>query len=192
MNFLAHLYLSGDNEHLIVGNFLGDFLKNSQVATLPPPVQEGVRLHRKIDTFTDEHPAVRQSAGLLRPVHGKYAPVILDVLLDFLLVKNWERYSLASLPDFAGGMYEVLKRHLHLMPGFLQERLPLMIADDWLVRYGTEDGLRFTFSRMKKRTSMPELFENAFESLQTHLVPLNEGFNAFFPDAIDAVENWRS
>ena len=190
MNFLAHLFLSGNEEHLIVGNFLGDFLKNRQVARLPRPFQEGVRLHRKIDTFTDGHPAVRRSARRLRPVHGKYAPVILDILQDFLLAKNWERYSDVSLAEFTTGVYAILKTHLHLMPEILQERLPLMIADDWLVRYGTEEGLRFTFSRVKLRSSAPRFFENAVESLNANFEPLEADFNAFFPEAIRAVKDW--
>jgi acyl carrier protein phosphodiesterase len=134
---------------------------------------------------------VRRSAKRLRPKHGKYAPVILDILQDFLLAKNWNRYSEVSLGEFTHGVYEILKKHIHLMPGFLQERLPLMIADDWLVRYGTEDGLRFTFSRVKLRSSSPELFENAVDSMNAHFEHLEADFNAFFPDAIRAVQDWH-
>jgi len=189
LNFLAHLYLSSHDEHLMVGNFLGDFLKNKEVALLPPPVREGVRMHRQIDTFTDNHPAVRQSVQRLRPVHRKYAPVILDVLHDYLLAQNWGRYSGVALADFAAGVYEVLSNHLHLMPGYLQTHLPMMIADDWLVRYGTVDGLRFTFNRMKQRSSAPHFFENAVESLELHHESLDADFNAFFPDVMKLV-NW--
>ncbi len=190
MNFLAHLYLSGDEEHLIVGNFLADFLKNRQVASLPRPIQEGIRMHRKIDSFTDQHPVIRQSAQRLRPAHGRYAPVILDILHDFLLAKNWKRYSDVPLQEFTAGVYEVLMKHLPLMPDFLQHRLPLMVADDWLTRYGTEEGLRFTFSRVKLRSSAPVYFENAVESLRLHYESLEKEFNIFFPEAILAVKDW--
>ncbi|MBI5917446.1 MAG: DUF479 domain-containing protein [Bacteroidetes bacterium] len=187
MNFLAHFYLSGDAEPLIVGNFLGDFLSNREVVALPADIQEGVRLHRQIDTFTDQHPMVHQSTARLREVHGKYAPVILDVLHDFVLANNWGRYSNVELSAFASGVYEVLRRHLPLMPGYLQERLPRMIADDWLVRYGTEEGLRFTFNRMKMRSSRPHFFENAVESLTKDYIDYEEAFHVFFPDVITTV-----
>jgi acyl carrier protein phosphodiesterase len=136
MNFLAHLFLTGKNEPLLVGNFLGDFLTNRQVAALPHPIQQGVKIHRQIDAFTDSHEQVRRSAARLRPVHGKYAPVILDVFFDYILVENWQHFSAEPLGEFAGFAYATLEKHVHLMPVFLQERLPLMIADDWLVRYG--------------------------------------------------------
>ncbi len=187
MNFLAHLYLSGDDEHLMVGNFLADFIPNKAVAQLPTYIQAGVRLHRQIDTFTDQHPLVKQGARRLHQDHGKYAPVILDVYHDFLLAQNWGLYADSSLEAFAANVYEVLLRHLHHMPPMLHDRLPRMVADDWLVRYGTEEGLRFTFSRVKLRSSAPHFFENAVESLTKHYPDFNKEFNSFFPDIIEAV-----
>jgi acyl carrier protein phosphodiesterase len=130
---------------------------------------------------------VKQSARRLHPSHGKYAPVILDVFHDFLLAQNWGRYSDRSLEDFSAEVYEVLLRHLPIMPTYLHDRLPKMVADNWLVRYGTEDGLRFTFSRVKMRSSAPHFFENAVESLTKHYDDFNEEFNSFFPDIIDDV-----
>jgi acyl carrier protein phosphodiesterase len=187
MNFLAHLYLSGQDEHLMVGNFLADFIGNKEVANLPPDIQKGVAMHRQIDSFTDKHPMVRQGARRLHASHGKYAPVILDVFHDFLLAQNWGRYSSQTLPEFSRGAYEVLLRHLDIMPTMLHDRLPRMVADDWLVRYGTEDGLRFTFSRVKLRSSSPQFFENAVESLTIYYQDFNEEFNSFFPDIIGEV-----
>lgn len=189
MNFLAHFYLSGEDEHLITGNFLGDFLSNRAVADLPEPVRAGVRLHRKIDSFTDQHPVIRQSVKWLRPAHGKYAPVLLDVFHDFILAKNWERYSSEGLGDFTKNVYAVLMKYIHLMPEYLRERLPRMVADDWLVRYGTPEGLEFTFSRMKMRSSRPEFFDHALLSLKQHYDALEAEFNLFFPDLISFVKN---
>ena len=187
MNFLAHIYLSGPDEHLLVGNFLADFIANKEVEKLPPDIQKGVQMHRQIDSFTDRHPMVKQGARRLHPSHGKYAPVILDVFHDFLLAQNWERYSDQSLIAFSANVYEVLLRHLPIMPAILHDRLPKMVADNWLVRYGTEDGLRFTFSRVKMRSSAPHFFENAVESLTKQYDDFNNEFNSFFPDIIDEV-----
>lgn len=187
MNFLAHLYLAGPDEHLIVGNFLADFISNKEVKVLPEGIQKGVWMHRQIDNFTDQHPMVKQSAKRLHSMHGKYAPVILDVLHDFLLAKNWERYSPQSLAIFSAEIYDVLLRHLTIMPKILHDRLPRMVADDWLVRYGTEDGLQFTFGRMKLRASAPHLFDNAVASLLADYRIFEAEFNAFFPELITEV-----
>ena len=190
MNFLAHLFLSDGMEQLTIGNFLADYLKNHEVKMLPRPIQEGIRLHRKIDSFTDQHFQVKQGVKRLRPVHRKYAPVILDICYDYILARNWKRYSNEELPDFTAKVYKVLEANIGLMPAFLQKRLPHMIADDWLVGYGTEEGLRFTFSRLKLRTNYPRFFDQAFESLQTDYAAFEAEFNLFFPDVIEAVKNW--
>lgn len=191
VNFLAHLFLSEHHEDLLIGNFLADYLKNKEVAKLPRPVQEGIRLHRKIDSFTDKHPAVLNSVRRLRPVHGKFAPVVLDVCFDYVLIKNWDKYSDIHLKEFTQEVYKILEKNIHIMPEFLQRRLPHMIADDWLVGYGTKEGLEFTFSRMKLRTSFPRFFENAVDSLMKDYQLYEDDFNLFFPDIIDAVKNWK-
>jgi acyl carrier protein phosphodiesterase len=128
---------------------------------------------------------VRQSARRLRASHGKYAPVILDVLHDYLLANNWSRYSEKKIGEFAASVYAVLQKHLDLMPVYLQQRLPLMIAEDWLVRYGTDDGLAFTFSRMQLRSGYPVFFENAVESLHKDYAHYEAEFHAFFPELIE-------
>lgn len=187
MNFLAHIYLAGESDHLIVGNFLADFLSNKEVARLPIPIQAGVAMHRKIDSFTDQHPVVRQSIKRLQHKHGKYAPVVLDILHDYILVKNWSTYSKIEVGDFAKNAYETLMSHTHLMPSFLQDRLPLMVADNWLVRYGTEEGIAYTFDRIKMRSSAPQYLDGGVESLKKHYPHLNDEFNRFFPDLIALV-----
>ncbi len=189
MNFLAHFYLSGKDENIIVGNFLADFLTNREVRQLPELVKQGVVLHRKIDTFTDNHPVVQESVKRLRPLHHKYAPVILDVLFDYVLAKNWGLYSTVSLATFTKGIYATLEKHFDSMPEFVQLRMPLMIKDDWLMHYGTENGLRFTFARMKLRTQHPRFFDYAVESFKKDYSFFEANFNAFFPDAIKYVQS---
>lgn len=190
MNFLAHIFLSGNAPHLIVGNFLADFIKNKEVTALPRPVQEGIRMHRKIDSYTDTHPMVRKSVHRLRPAHGKFAPVVLDICFDYVLVKNWKLYSDEDIHHFTKTTYAVLEDHLSLMPPFLQQRLPKMIADDWLFKYGTEKGLRFTFERMKRRTNYPQFFENAVDNFLKDYLLYEKEFNLFFPELIEAVKDW--
>lgn len=162
-----------------------------EVADLPRPVQEGIRMHRKIDSYTDLHPMVKRSVLRLRPAHGKFAPVVLDICFDYVLVKNWKRYSDEDLHDFTKNTYSVLEDHISMMPDYLQQRLPRMIADDWLVKYGTEAGLRFTFERMKLRTKYPQYFEGAVDNFLKDYDDFEKEFNLFFPDLIAAVSNWE-
>ena len=187
MNFLAHAFLSFDIPHLVVGNFLGDFLRHSETLLLPAPIQEGIRLHRKIDTYTDRHPVVKAGTARMRPFHGKYAPVVVDMCYDYLLAVHWGKYHEKPLPQFSHNIYGILESHLGIMPPRLQERVPRMIAGDWLSAYGTEEGMLFAFDRMKYRASKPELFANAFQNLLNLWEPFVADFRDFFPDLVGYV-----
>lgn len=192
MNFLAHLLLTHDDEHLLIGNFIGDHVRNNELALYPAGVQQGVWLHRRIDTYTDNHPAVRECLKLLRSSHGKYAGVVWDVLSDALLSHNWSRFHEAPLEAFTARMYEILERQLHLIPEGLRKRVPLMIADNWLMQYAYDEGIEFTFSRLQLRASQPEWLNGTTESLHRHYAALEDGFMQFFPELTEHIATLRS
>lgn len=182
MNFLAHLYLSCQSEELMIGNFIADFIKNREVSNYSAKIQEGIQLHRSIDHYTDNHPLVLQGARRLHPAHGKYAAVVIDVYYDYLLANNWSKFSEESLDDFTAKTYKVLEKHLAVLPEKLRKVLPYWIEDNWLVKYGQESGLAFTFERMKNRVSKPEMLDQAPQSLMADLPSFEQEFVAFFPD----------
>ena len=189
MNFLAHLFLSCDEEDLLIGNFIADFIRNNEVATYPQSIQDGIRLHREIDTFTDSHPLVRQSVKRLQPFHHKYAPVVIDIMFDHPLANNWERYSSQSLGIFANGVYGVLNNRMEELPLKLRQRLPGMIQANWLEAYGSNQGILFTLKKMDERTSFPSNFSNALTHLNLDYDAYNSEFQQFFPDLIEFVDN---
>lgn len=188
MNHLAHFFLSCQNEDLMIGNFVADYIRNKEVANFSAEVQQGIRLHRKIDTYTDQHPVVKQGTRRLQKHHNKYAPVILDVLYDYLLVNNWERYSEEPLVDFTQNVYHLLEKRFEELPAKLQKNIPTMISHDWLRGYGRYEGLRFTFEKMDLRTSFPSDFQSAVLHLQEDEAAFTEEFNLFFPDLVAHVE----
>lgn len=184
MNYLAHCFLSCDEEDILIGNFIADSIRNKDLNDLSAGVREGVFLHRKIDTYTDMHPLVKQGTARLHPFHRKYAAVIIDIFYDYLLVRNWEKFSGQDLANWTQEIYAILRKREADIPLKLRRNLPYMIADNWLMRYGTEEGLRFTFSKMKQRVKVPLLFENATDNLLREVEKFDEEFNDFFPDVI--------
>ena len=188
MNHLAHFFLSCENDDRLIGNFIADYIRNKEVANYSAAVQEGIALHRKIDTFTDTHPIVKQGTRRLQTHHHKYAPVVLDILYDNILVKNWSRYSGQSLSFFTKNVYQILEGRMDELPTKLQRRLPLMIADNWLERYGTDDGLRFVLAKMDERTRFPSNFTAAVEHLKADYELFETEFNQFFPELVAYVE----
>jgi len=190
MNFLAHMFLSCSNEDLLIGNFVADFIRNRDLLLYSDEIVQGVHLHRKIDHFTDTHPRVLQSTRVLRKQHGKYAPVVIDVCYDYILSQNWDKYSGESLRTFSDRVYEVLTKQHDVLPDHLQDLAPRMIADDFLLKYGTEAGLRKTFERIGKRAKFESNWSTAFDDMLTHYEELEEGFNEFFPDMIAIVDDY--
>ena len=65
MNFLAHIYLSGEDQGITIGNFIADGIKGKKYLSYSEDMQKGILLHRSIDSFTDQHPVVRQSTKRL-------------------------------------------------------------------------------------------------------------------------------
>jgi acyl carrier protein phosphodiesterase len=189
MNFLAHLFLSCERESLIVGNFMADFIRNRDLLALPGPVIEGVRLHRKIDSYTDNHPVVRQGMRRLYPYHSKYASVVIDIFYDYFLARNWELYTDRTLRAFMDETYRVLLQNKEIMPPFLRRRLQMMVEDDWLMFYTHLEGLEQTFRRLQRRVSKPELLENVTNTLLKYEEELDEEFQLFFPEVIAYVRN---
>ncbi len=190
MNYLAHLFLSCHDDDLMIGNFIADSIRNKEVADYSERIQQGIFLHRQIDSFTDNHPIVRQSTRRLHPHHHKYSPVVIDVFFDNLLANNWHLYTDETLPDFAKRMYQVLEERQADLPIKMQKYVPNMIANDWLQKYGTIDGLQYTFERMEKRTKFKSNFANAVSHLQADYDLYEKEFNQFFPDVIQMAEEF--
>ena len=193
MNHLAHFVLSGDDDDLAMGNFVADFITNRQLPDFREDVQRGIHLHRAIDAFTDAHPVVKQSTKRLHPFHHKYSPVIVDVYYDFLLAKNWEKcgttgpsvassLAMTTLPVFVEKMYNLLISRAEEMPERLQTFLPRMIADDFLMKPTTFEGLNKSFERIEKATHFPSNFGNAAGHLEEFLSEFDAEFCQFFPD----------
>jgi len=188
MNFLAHLFLTYNEEELTVGNYIADFIRNRHLSMFDDRVVQGVMIHRFIDQFTDTHPSVLASTRILHERHGKYAPVVIDVFYDYILTKNWHLFTDIELREFCDTTYSVLNSNSELFPDYLRDITYRMIADDFLIKYGTIDGLNKTFYRIGRRAKFESNFESAVLDLEEHYDAINNGFLEFFPEIVDAVK----
>ncbi|MEM1325213.1 MAG: ACP phosphodiesterase [Bacteroidota bacterium] len=191
MNYLAHLFLAGDQPDLIVGNFLADMVKNRYQDVLPKGVLDGIRLHRQIDSFTDAHAEVKKGMRRLYADHHKYAPVVIDIFYDYLLYQNWKRYSEETMPNFKKRVYAVLLDAFAIIPEPFQARTRSMVEHDWLASYSTLEGIEYTFDRLQRKVSRPEDLEDCVVSLERDYELLNEEFNRFFPEVLEMVKAFQ-
>jgi acyl carrier protein phosphodiesterase len=191
MNFLAHFYLSGNADHLLVGNFIGDTVKGSHIENYPIPIQEGIRMHRTIDSFTDTHPVVSESKNRLRPVFNHYASVIIDMFYDHILAKNWLIYSSEQLDVYAQQVYKTLDNNKQLMPPENQNMLSYMKERNWLLAYAEIEGIDRALNGMSRRTSFVSHMEKAATYLQNDYAFYEDEFQRFFPELIAHTEAFR-
>lgn len=155
MNFLAHIYLSGDDDLIKIGNFMADGIRGNDYRNFNPDIQKGILLHRAIDTFTDTHPIFRKSKHRLHEAYGHYSGVIMDVFYDHFLAKNWDRYSETPLETYVAAFYSSLKEHYDLLTEKTKGLMPYMIERNWLVSYASIDGIATILFQMDQRTKKP-------------------------------------
>lgn len=185
MNYLAHCYLSGKDEDLLIGNFMTDFLRKKEEANYKGRVLEGIQLHRAIDTFTDQHPASLELRASLRNRHGKYASVVVDLIWDYFLSKNWSLYSDESLAAFNKRMYEILLRRQAELPAKLQRRIEGMVKGDFLMAYANKTNMQRSLEWMDRRVNFPSSFGDAVLDLEENVHYYEQLFSRFFPELVD-------
>ena len=182
MNFLAHIYLSGDNELIRIGNFMADGIKGSQYKSYPTDIQIGILLHREIDTFTDSHPIVRQSTKRLHPNYSHYSSVIVDILYDHFLAKNWTQYSDTPLSVYVENFYDSLSNYGELLTSRIKHLTPYMIADNWLLSYAEIEGIQRVLNGMNRRTNHKSGMHTATYELKLYYTEFETEFTEFFEE----------
>lgn len=191
MNFLAHLYLSGDDTSVLLGNFIGDFVKGKNLSEkVGPEMARGIELHREIDFFTDQHPIVTQSKKRLRPKYRHYSGVIVDVFYDHFLAKNWNDYHSQLLPDYADHVYNVIQKNSSLLPDRVNMMMPYMVKGNWLVNYAKLEGIHRALTGMARRTPYESKMDESISELQENYEDFKTEFTTFFPELQKHCQDW--
>lgn len=188
MNFLAHLYLSPLNQDVIFGNFIADSVKGKMFENFTKDIQAGIKLHRAIDRFTDNHPVFKQSRARLTPTYNRYSGVIVDIYYDHFLAKYWEEYSEENIKHFVRQKYHLLIQRFRHLPKRSKYILPFMITQNWLVNYSDLDHLQRVFEGMDRRTNHKSGMKTAVKSLLDDYDLFESDFRSFFPDVMAYVE----
>ncbi len=184
MNYLAHIYLSFGNDQLAIGNFIADGIRGNKFHKYPEPVRKGIWLHRAIDTFTDSHPTTRRSSKRLHERYSHYSRVIVDIYYDHFLARDWHEYSNVPLVDFAEEFYGLLQENFNWLPRNIQRLIPYMVGDNWLVSYGSMEGIERVLQGMNRRTGNKSGMDQAIEDLDWHYEAFREDFHSLFRELI--------
>ncbi|MEC4113615.1 acyl carrier protein phosphodiesterase [Myroides pelagicus] len=190
MNFLAHIYLSLEDDNLKIGNFIADSVRGKTYLNYPPKIQQGILLHRAIDEYTDFHTTWRSSKKVIVPTYNHYASVLIDMYYDHFLAINWEKYHQTPLATYASEFYTLLEDNFDILPEKVQKFLPIMLSENWLVKYKTLDGLNYILTQMDKRTKNISKMRYATVDLEANYTILQDQFKLFFDELQNYVERY--
>ncbi len=192
MNYLAHFYLADPEPDLMFGNFIGDGVRGSDLQRFPDPVARGVRFHRFIDTYTDGHPEVLDAKKLFYPSQSKFSGVAVDVLFDHLLALKWTEHHDEALDAFATRCYALIGSKSELLPKRSERFYHYMAGNDILSHYATRDGIERVFRGMDGRTAYSSNMIQAMEAADGFWDEFNAYFDRFFPNLVDACNEWKT
>ena len=182
MNFLAHIYLSGEDEAIKIGNFIADGIRGKKYLEYPEKIQKGILLHRAIDTYTDQHKIVKKSTKRLHKNYGHYSGVIVDIFYDHFLASQWENYATTPLDLYVARFYKLLEDHYTILPDRFKNMLPYLIRDNWLLSYATIEGISKVLNGMNRRTNNKSKMNFAVVELEKYYDEFNNEFTLFFDE----------
>lgn len=182
MNYLAHIFLSGENPNVMIGNFMADSIKGSKYNSYAPEIQKGILLHRQIDTATDAHPAFRQSTKRLHKNYGHYSGIIVDIFYDHFLAKNWADYSDVPLANYIESFYTLLRKNTNVLPENIKKMAPVMMKGNWLLTYADLEGIDRVLGGMNRRTKNRSGMDKAGDELREYYSLFEADFKLVIKD----------
>ena len=189
MNYLAHLYLSGSNEDVLLGNYIADGIKREDKSNYKPSVIKGISLHKKIDYFTDRHQIFKRSSKRLTPNYRHYSLVIVDIFYDHFLAKNWNEYHHQSLDEYALSIYQILEGRHNELPLQSQQFLWYMKEYHILYNYSKLDGIEKVLQGLDTRTRFKSNMKASIKELKEFYFEFAHDFSEFFPQLVRFVED---
>lgn len=182
MNYLGHIYFSSSNE-MAIANLFGDVVKGSSFNHFSELLQEGIKLHRKLDDFMDNHQAVRSVCSLLRDDLPKVAPIAMDLYFDHLLAKKWAEFHSKPYEQFLSDFYIQIKQTKLLFPDEFQGFLDNMVNYNWLSHYGGSHGLFKMCQGVSNKLSFENALKNGHTVFEKHENVIESAFYEYMHDA---------
>ena len=189
MNFLAHVYLSGENNDIMIGNFIADHVKGNDIDDFRMEISRGIKLHRMIDDYTDHHPIFNQSKQRLSSTYRHYSGVLVDMFYDHFLAANWKDYCSENLYVYTRKKYRILMKNFLILPSETKKMLPFMMSTNWLASYKKLDFLQRALSGMAIRTPFKSGMENAVSDLKDDYDLYQAEFRSFFDEMMKFVQD---
>ena len=191
MNFLAHALLAGEHPALIVGGVIGDWIKGPLPGVLPDDLASGVALHRAIDSFAESQPAFRRSRSRVSAARRRYAGVLVDVIYDHLLARNWSAIHRRPLDEYCSEVYGLIADRLNDLPVASHPALTMMANEDWLASYAQIEGVADVLMRMSRRARQPNPLANGEQEFLADVDGFTGDFYAWLAEMQAFCQSWQ-
>lgn len=189
MNFLAHLHIASTTNTSFVGNFLGDFVKGNPDGQFNADIVRAIRLHRYVDSYTDQHPLVKSLKPLFPKELRRFSPIALDMFWDHCLSLHWHKFEDSSLNSFCQRAQLQIESESRLEKNALPERFEkvsqLAWKNRWFERYAEIETITFGLQRMALRSTRMAPLANTGETLLANYELLSEQFFVLYPDVLN-------
>lgn len=191
MNFLAHLWLAGDDEGLRLGALLGDFVRgNLGDSQLPEPVRAGMLLHRFVDQLIDGLPEATALRDRFEPPFRRYSGIIIDLAFDHELALRWDEFSAVPLQQFDREVRSLVARHEGELPADLGRFMDYADRRGLFTAYREESEVLESLRGIGRRLSRPNPLHRVEEIWSGMRPALAQGFTRIFPLVRREVSAW--
>ena len=183
MNFLGHIFLTPNDDEILLGNFIADSVKGNPEKFYSGKIVEGIRFHRAIDEFTDSHPIVKRGVLRFRETQSKYASVVIDVIYDHILASNWNEFHGTDLESLAQSVYQRLEAQNKHFPTSVKRYFPYMQEQNWLYNYQFEWGILKALEGLDRRSANETQMHLALDVYKEFEAEFLAEFKKFAADA---------
>lgn len=190
MNLLAHSFLSFDQKPILIGNYLGDFVKGKSYQNLPADIQKGVLLHRFIDELADNHLEAKKTKKYFLEDYGHYSAVLVDIYYDHILATQWHDFHTKDLSEFVDEVYTILSLSVGNLNSSAQYALGFMVQSNWLLNYQFKKGIKSTLKGISHRSKYAPYLQNSYGLFERHQKEITNQFRIFMPEMIKACRNF--
>jgi acyl carrier protein phosphodiesterase len=190
VNFLAHCALAAAHDDLMVGGFLGDFVKGPVPTNLPALVGQGIRLHRRIDAFSNSEPSIRTSVARLPKAYRRLAPPFVDLLADHLLASAFTDHHGADLEVFTARVYGALDQRDAALNARARRYFEFMRDTDLFDRYRDLAAVEQAFARIALRLGRPEAVLPFMAAVAADYDGFTADFSRYYPALVSHADAW--
>jgi len=181
MNFLAHSLMGFDDDALIAGQFCGDYVRGRDLSHFPRAVERGIRMHRFLDIYTDSYPELQSARADIQQLPRRFSGIVVDVLFDHYLARNWTVVSKITLSEHAENIHEALANFEQVLPDSLNRFRRLLKEREILENNVYLSSIEFTLSQLASRSPRFSVLGLGQVELATIRETLEPKFETFYP-----------